>query len=117
MLYEVITAVTLSVGERSYEEYSKLKENGVDLCWLRLNKYDSDLYSSLHPNMSYTNRINCLKSLKSLGFQTGSGFMVGLKAQTVSNLADDLLFLKKLEVEMVGIGPFMPHSDTPLGNP
>lgn len=110
-------AVTLSVGERPYESYRRLKEAGVDRYLLRHETVNREHYGMLHPdNMSWDNRMQCLRNLKELGFQTGAGFMVGSPGQTDEDLADELLFLKQLKPEMVGIGPFIPHQDTPLGN-
>ncbi len=108
-------ALTLSVGERSYESYQKLKKAGADRYLLRHETANRQHYGMLHPeNMSWENRIRCLKDLKGLGFQTGAGFMVGSPGQTEEDLADELLFLKKIDPEMVGIGPFIPHKDTPF---
>lgn len=106
-------AVTLSVGEKSYEDYKALKSAGADRYLLRHETADCEHYGKLHPkNMSLKNRKECLYNLKELGFQTGAGFMVGSPYQTSENLADDLLFLKELQPDMVGIGPFIPHNDT-----
>ena len=108
-------AVTLSLGERSYESYKALKEAGADRYLLRHETYNKSHYEMLHPdNMSYTNRIKSLYDLKSLGYQVGAGFMVGSPGQTYEDLANELIFLKKLNPHMVGIGPFIPHKDTPL---
>lgn len=110
-------AVTLSLGERSFESYKKLKTAGADRYLLRHETADKAHYAKLHPtDMSYENRINCLKQLKELGYQTGAGFMVGSPFQTCENLANELLFLKRLNPHMAGIGPFIPHKDTPFKN-
>lgn len=110
-------AVTLSLGERSRKSFSVLKNAGADRYLLRHETADKSHYEKLHPkNMSYDNRIRCLYDLKEIGYQTGSGFMVGSPYQTAENLADDLLFLKKLNPHMVGIGPFIPQHDTPMKN-
>lgn len=110
-------AVTLSLGERSFESYKALKTAGADRYLLRHETADSAHYSRLHPsNMSFENRIKCLENLKSLGYQTGAGFMVGSPFQITENLADELVFLKRLKPHMVGIGPFIPHKDTPFKN-
>lgn len=109
-------AVTLSLGERSYESYKALKEAGVDRYLLRHETASREVYESIHPNMSYDNRQQCLKNLKELGFQVGAGFMVGLPGQTNTHLAQDLIFLRELNPHMIGIGPFIPHEDTPLGH-
>lgn len=110
-------AVTLSLGERSYESYKALKNAGADRYLLRHETADSNHYSRLHPkNMSFENRINCLENIKKLGYQVGAGFMVGSSFQNADNLAQELIFLKKLNPHMVGIGPFIPHKDTPFKN-
>lgn len=107
-------AITLSVGERSRQSYMTLKEAGVDRYLLRHETASKTLYESLHPNMSFENRRNCLYTLKELGYQVGAGFMVGLPNQTNSDLVKDLRFLKTLSPEMIGIGPYIPHDETPL---
>ena len=108
------TAVTLSIGERSYQEYKILKDAGADRFLLRIETTDKELYRKLHPNMSFENRIRCLKDLKELGYETGTGCLVGLPDQTTNSLADDILFFKELDADMVGLGPLIPHKDTPL---
>lgn len=122
-LVEIITAiksnhpdcaVTLSVGERSYESYEALKKAGVDRYLLRHETATKELYEALHPKMSFENRRECLFNLKKLGFQVGAGFMVGLPNQTNTDLVADLRFIKILQPEMVGIGPYIPHDETPL---
>ena len=106
-------AVTLSIGEKSYESYKAFLDAGADRYLLRHETADFDHYARLHPkNLSAENRQQCLYNLKKIGFQTGAGFMVGSPYQTYENIADDLLFLKKLDPEMIGIGPFIPHKDT-----
>lgn len=106
-------AVTLSVGERSYESYEKLKKAGADRYLLRHETASEAHYACLHPSeMSLAARKQCLRSLKSLSYQTGAGFMVGSPGQTYDTLAQDLMFLKELQPEMAGIGPFIPHQDT-----
>ena len=108
-------ALTLSIGEKSEESFRDYREAGVDRYLLRHETADEEHYGKLHPSsMSCEHRKNCLRTLKKLGFQTGAGFMVGAPYQTVENLADDFLFLKELNPEMVGIGPFIPHQDTPF---
>lgn len=107
-------AITLSLGERSYKSFEKLFKAGADRYLLRHETANKELYESLHPNTSFDNRIQCLKNLKEIGYQIGAGFMVGLPNQTNSHLVDDLLFLKELNPHMCGIGPFIPHKDTPL---
>lgn len=110
-------AVTLSVGEKSKETYMAYKKAGADRYLLRHETADSCHYQKLHPqNLSLETRKKCLYDLKDCGFQVGAGFMVGSPFQTFENLADDLLFLKELEPQMVGIGPFLPHHETPFAN-
>ena len=111
------SAVTLSLGERSQESYIKLKQAGADRYLLRHETANETHYSKLHPGgLSLKNRIKCLETLKETGFQTGCGFMVGSPYQTVDNLIEDLRFIKNFEPQMVGIGPFLPHKDTPFKN-
>lgn len=107
-------ALTLSIGERPYEEYKAMKDAGADRYLLRVETTDKKLYEQMHPNMSFENRIRCLKDIKKLGFETGSGCLVGLPNQTIESLADDILFFKELDADMIGIGPFLPHPHTPL---
>lgn len=108
-------AVTLSIGERSRETYALWKQAGADRYLLRHETADFAHYAKLHPaELSAKNRQNCLYTLKELGYQAGAGFMVGSPYQTAENLADDLMFLQKLRPQMIGIGPFIPHHDTPF---
>lgn len=108
-------AITLSIGEKSRDSYQKYFDAGADRYLLRHETASPLLYKKLHPNMSLENRMRCLWDLKDIGFQVGAGFMVGLPGQTDNDLVNDLLFLKELKPHMVGIGPFIPHKDTPLG--
>lgn len=106
-------AITLSVGEKSYESYRRFKEAGADRYLLRHETANEDHYRKLHPAaMSLSKRKQCLYDLKALGYQVGAGFMVGAPYQTKECLAEDLVFLKELHPQMVGIGPFIPHHDT-----
>lgn len=107
-------ALTLSLGERSYEEYEAFREAGADRYLIRIETTDKDLYKQMHPNMDFENRVRCLKDLKTLGYEVGTGCLVGLPNQTIESLADDILFFKEINADMVGIGPFIPHPDTPL---
>ena len=108
-------AVTLSIGERSRETYKLWKEAGADRYLLRHETADFNHYAKLHPaELNAGNRQSCLYILKELGYQAGAGFMVGSPYQTAENLADDLIFLQKLRPQMIGIGPFIPHHDTPF---
>lgn len=106
-------AITLSIGEREKESYRKFREAGADRYLLRHETADEAHYRSLHPQeMSLSHRMQCLYNLKELDYQVGAGFMVGSPGQTLANIADDLLFLQRLQPEMVGVGPFIPHHDT-----
>jgi biotin synthase len=107
-------AVTLSVGERSYADYQLWKEAGADRYLLKIETTDPKLYALLHPGMNFENRVRCLKDLKQLGYQTGSGNIIGLKGQTLETIANDILFFKKEELDMIGIGPFIAHPGTEL---
>lgn len=109
-------ALTLSVGERSRESYKRLYDAGVNRYLLRHETASPSLYESLHVGMSLENRKRCLQDLKEIGYQVGAGFMVGLPGQTHEDLVMDLRFLYELKPHMIGIGPFIPHSDTPLAN-
>lgn len=105
-------AVTLSLGEKDYTSYEKFFIAGADRYLLRHETINKELFEDIHINADYDNRIKCLWNLKSIGYQVGAGFMVGIPNQTKLDLAKDLLFLKELDPEMVGIGPFIPHRDT-----
>lgn len=106
-------AVTLSLGERSRESYRLLRDAGADRYLLRHEAASQELYSQLHPaEMSLENRLDCLFTLKKLGYQVGAGFMVGAPFQRPEHLLEDLRFLQRLNPEMIGIGPFVPHHDT-----
>lgn len=107
-------ALTLSIGERPFEEYKLLKEAGADRFLLRIETTDRKLYEELDPGMSHENRIQCLKNLRKLGYEVGSGCLVGLPNQTMESIADDILFFKELDADMIGVGPFIPNEDTPL---
>jgi biotin synthase len=107
-------AITLSVGERPREEYERFFRAGADRYLLRHETASLPLYKRLHPDASFTERIRCLRDLQEIGYQVGAGFMVGLPGQTNEDLAEDLLFLQSLGPDMAGIGPFIPHSRTPL---
>jgi len=108
-------AITLSIGERSKESYQNLFDAGADRYLLRHETADKEIYENIHPGMSFDNRRQCLKDIKEIGFQVGAGFMVGLPGQGPKELAKDLMFLKELQPHMIGIGPYIPHEDTPLG--
>lgn len=109
-------AVTLSCGEFSRDELSRLRDAGADRYLLKHETADEKIYKSLHPCATLRARIECLNTLKDLGYEVGSGFMIGLPGQTVETIAEDLLLLKSIGCDMAGIGPFLPHPDTELGN-
>ena len=107
-------AVTLCVGERSHTEYQLWRAAGADRYLLKIETSDADLYEQLHPGMSFANRRRCLQDLAELGYQTGSGDLVGLQGQTVRHLARDVQFFKEGDFDMISVGPFLPHPQTPL---
>jgi len=107
-------AVTLSVGEKTFEEYKAYKEAGADRYLLRIETTDKSLYERLDPGMSLENRKECLKNIKKLGYETGSGILAGLPGQTLESIAKDILYLKSIPVDMAGIGPFIYNPDTPI---
>lgn len=110
-------AITLSIGEKSYESYKLFKEAGADRYLLRHETASEELYRRLHPEeMLLSHRKQCLYDLKALGYQVGAGFMVGSPGQKMEHLAEDLVFLKELQPQMVGIGPFIPHHETRFAN-
>ncbi|MFA5181974.1 MAG: [FeFe] hydrogenase H-cluster radical SAM maturase HydE [Syntrophales bacterium] len=107
-------AVTLCIGERTYEDYARLKEAGADRYLLRFETTDPLLFRTLKPDSLYVKRFQCLDWLKELGYQVGTGNMVGLPGQSLESIADDILKFKELDMDMVGLGPFISHPDTPL---
>lgn len=107
-------ALTLSIGEKTREEYAALRAAGADRYLLRIETTDKELYEKMDPGMSWDNRVRCLRDLKELGYEVGTGSLVGLPGQTIRSLAQDILFFQELDVDMVGIGPFIPNPDTPL---
>ncbi|MCX6112087.1 MAG: [FeFe] hydrogenase H-cluster radical SAM maturase HydE [Proteobacteria bacterium] len=109
--------ITLSCGEQTKETYKRWFESGARRYLLRIETSNKNLYYKIHPKDEYhcfENRVNALKNLKEIGYQTGSGIMVGLPFQTIDNIADDILFLKNIDIDMVGLGPYIEHSETPL---
>jgi len=109
--------LTLSIGEKSYDSYKAFFDAGADRYLLRHETADCNHYQKLHPHtMSFENRKQCLYNLKEIGYQVGCGFMVGSPYQTAESLAKDLLFIHELQPQMVGIGPFIPHHDTPFAS-
>lgn len=107
-------AITLSCGERSYDTYQKWREAGADRYLIKQETADPALYSKLRPGHTLEERLQCQKWLKELGYQLGSGCMIGLPGQTLDTLAEDLLLMQRMEVDMSGMGPFIPHPATPL---
>lgn len=110
-------ALTLSIGEKSRESYQAYYDAGADRYLLRHETANATHYAKLHPaSLNAANRQQCLLDLKDIGYQVGTGFMVGSPYQTAEHLAEDLLFIKKLNPHMIGIGPFIPHHDTPFAD-
>ena len=107
-------AVTLSVGERSRQDYYLWRAVGADRYLLKIETSDQKLYESQHPGMSFKNRLHCLRELKDFGYQVGSGNIIGLKGQTLKMIARDILFFQENDFDMLGIGPFIPHQETAL---
>ena len=108
-------AITLSLGERSYESYKRLYDAGANRYLLRHESADPEHYRKLHPaEMSLENRKECLWNLKDIGYQVGTGFMVGAPGQTEETLQEDIAFIRKLQPHMIGIGPYVSHKDTPF---
>ena len=109
--------ITLSVGEQSEEVYKEFYKNGAHRFLLRIETTNKELYYKIHPEddkHEFEYRMNCLKSLKKLGYQTGTGIMIGLPFQTIEDIANDLLFFKEFDIDMIGMGPYIEHEDTPL---
>jgi len=106
------TAITLCVGERPLEDYKIWRDAGADRYLLKIETTNKKLYESMHPGMSFDQRLACLKNLKILGYQVGSGNIIGLKNQALGDIAQDIIFFKQENFDMLGIGPFIPHADT-----
>jgi len=111
---ELGVAVTLSMGEKTRAEYAAFREAGADRYLLRFETSNEELFTRLKPDSSYVERMRCLQWLRELGYQVGSGIMVGLPGQTLEMIADDILLMEKLELDMIGIGPFIANPLTPL---
>jgi biotin synthase len=112
---ETSLAVTVSAGNRRREVYARWRAAGMDRYLLRFETSDPALFSWLHPDCSLEERLGCLRDLRSLGVQVGSGFMIGVPGETLDILADNILLCRTLDLDMIGIGPFIAHPDTPLG--
>lgn len=123
LLSEIITkiksegdiAITLSIGERSKDDYIMLKKAGADRFLLKQETFTKEIYRGLHPNASFENRLNCILTLKELNYQTGSGIIIGLPNQSVKSIANDIYSMEKLGLDMIAIGPLIPNPHTPLG--
>lgn len=107
-------AITLSIGEKTFQEYQAYKDAGADRFLIRIETTDKELYNKLDPDMDWNNRLRCIKELKHLGYEVGTGCLVGIPEQTLESLADDILFFKEINADMIGIGPFIPNDNTPL---
>jgi biotin synthase len=107
-------ALTLSIGERSRREYEIMRQAGADRFLLKHETANPDLYARCHPDMSFSNRVRCIRDLKDLGYQVGVGNLVGLPDQTYEDLISDILFAREIGAEMIGVGPFIPHPGTPF---
>lgn len=108
--------ITLSLGEQSWDTYQRWLDAGAHRYLLRIESSTPELYHKLHPqDHSYERRVECLKILTKIGFQTGTGVLIGVPNQTLENLANDILFFKAMNIGMIGMGPYLPHIDTPLG--
>lgn len=107
-------ALTLSMGEKTRKEYAAYREAGADRYLIRIETTDPKLYQAMHPGMSLENRFRCLRDIKELGYEVGTGSLIGLPNQTLKSIADDLLFFQEIDADMIGVGPFIPNPDTPL---
>jgi biotin synthase len=109
-------ALTLSIGEKTFEEYKAYRYAGADRYLLRIETTDEFLYDRFHPAMSLKNRMQCIENIKRLGYEVGSGIIAGLPGQTTKSIAKDIIYLKSIPVDMAGIGPFIYHPATPIEN-
>lgn len=108
--------ITLSLGEQDEDVYRRWRDAGASRYLLRIESSNPDIYAKIHPaDHSMEVRKECLKRLRRTGYQVGTGVMIGLPGQTMRDLANDILFLKNIDIDMVGMGPYIPHSDTPMG--
>lgn len=109
--------ITLCIGEQNYNSYKKLFDSGAHRYLLRIETSNEELFRQIHPpKQSYQRRLECLYMLKDIGFQTGTGVMIGLPNQTIEDLANDILFFKKMDIDMIGMGPYILHKDTPMAD-
>ena len=109
-------AITVSVGERDIDTYKYWKDCGMDRYLIRFETTNRKIFKKIHPDSEYDYRINCIKNLKRIGIQTGSGFMIGLPGSNENDIAEDILFCRELNLDMIGVGPFISNPDTPLKN-
>lgn len=107
-------AITLSVGEKPYDLYKEWKKAGADRFLLRIETTNQELFKTLHPDDDLDHRTECLYNLKKLDYEVGTGIMIGLPGQTLEMIAKDIIFFKELNADMIGVGPFIPHEDTPF---
>lgn len=108
-------AITVCIGEQLKETYKRFFDAGAKRYLLRIETSSPELFSAIHPlTQSIESRIDCLKTLKKIGYQVGTGVMIGLPGQTIDSLADDICFFREMDVDMIGMGPYLPHHDTPL---
>ncbi|MFN3550459.1 MAG: [FeFe] hydrogenase H-cluster radical SAM maturase HydE [Endomicrobiia bacterium] len=112
--YSKDVAITLSIGERKNESYKKFYDAGADRFLLKHETSNEELYNKIHPGMNFKRRKEILFLLKEIGFQVGAGNIVGLPEQNLEDIIDDIIFMKELDVDMAGIGPFIPQKDTPF---
>lgn len=109
--------ITLCIGQQSYETYKRLYDAGAHRYLLRIETTNPALFAKIHPaDQSFESRVECLGMLRDIGYQVGTGVMIGLPGQTLEDLADDILFFGRYDIDMIGMGPFIPHPDTPLGD-
>jgi biotin synthase len=109
-------ALTLSIGEKTFEEYKTYRDAGADRYLLKIETSDETLYNKLTPGMTLKNRTLCIENIKKLGYEIGSGIIVGLPRQTLKSIAKDIVYLKSIPIDMAGIGPFIYHPNTPIEN-
>ncbi|MDR3330870.1 MAG: [FeFe] hydrogenase H-cluster radical SAM maturase HydE [Endomicrobium sp.] len=108
--------LTLNIGEKTFEEYRTYRAIGADRYLLKIETTNEALYNKLNPGMNLKNRMQCIKNIKLLGYEVGSGIIVGLPGQTLESIAKDIIYLKSIPIDMAGIGPFIYHPNTPIKN-
>lgn len=109
--------ITLCIGQQRYETYQRLYAAGAHRYLLRIESTNPKLFAQMHPaEQSFASRVDCLKMLRDIGYQVGTGVMIGLPGQSLEDLADDILFFSTLDIDMIGMGPFIPHPGTPMGD-